>query len=158
MAIDDIYKSKAQYEKRVDNINNKNILAKPNDYKRKYYCKNESNLKYYNRLIRIFEVDDLSYKRRLRLLDTLNQLVFFIECNLKDATSIEKEDVIINIRKITATSNLKKTGSDIRQIGRMLFNDDELPSFFKEFKIKTDISRQEARKDKLTWDDYDFHV
>lgn len=111
MALDDIYGNKAKYEKRVKvYIIDKDILRKPKaNEQRKYYCKNPENLEYFKKIIRPFEVDDLSYIRRLRLLDIMNLLTYHIKVNLKDANSIEKEDVIIKLREIIKPSNLKKT-------------------------------------------------
>lgn len=37
----------------------------------------------------------------------------------------------------------------------MLFNENEIPDFFKNFKVKTDVSRQEARKDKLSYEEFE---
>ena len=155
MAEDDIYHSKRKYERFVEEyIINKGILKKPTE-KRKYYCKNPANLKYYHKLIRRFEVDDLSYIRRLRLLSVMNMLCYFIECDLKDAGSFERDEVIIQIRKITSPSQLKKTQLEIKRIGKILFEDSEMPEFFKNFKIKVDISQIKARKDKLTYEEFE---
>jgi len=150
MAEDDIYGNKKRWENWVlEYINKKNILKKPENPKRLYYCKNKENFKYYVKLIRSFEVDDLSYIRRGRLKDVMNLLCFFIDIDLKNANSLEREEIIIRIRERIKPSQLTKTASDIRRIGRILFDDVERPCFFREFRIKTDISRQEARKDKI---------
>jgi integrase len=156
MALDDIYGNKGRWERWISQyIEGTKILKRPTDSRRKYYCKNKENLKYYLKLIRSFEVDDLSYIRRSRLRDVMNILCFFIVCDLKNANSVERDEITIQIRKVTSPSQLKKTSSDVRRIGRILFEEDERPCFFKEFKIKTDISRQIARKDKLTLEEFD---
>ena len=157
MAEDDIYGSKKRWKRFVENyIDKKKILQKPNKKDlRKYYCKNKDNLRYYQKLIRSFEVNDLSYVRRLRIKDVLNFLTHFIECDLKNANSLEKEDIIIQIRKTISPSQLRKTQTDVRMVGKILFEEKERPNFFKEFEIKTDVSRQIARKDKLTIEEFD---
>ena len=49
MAEDDIYGNKARYESMIKNLDK--IIEKPKeDYKRKYYCKNSDNLKYFDLL------------------------------------------------------------------------------------------------------------
>ena len=156
MAEDDIYGNKKRYERWVEhNITQKNVLKKPKDGGlRRYYCKNESNLKYFKKLIRSFEVDDLSYIRRQRLLDFTQLLTFLIDCDLKDVNSIEKEEVILGIRERYSSSQLSKTARDIRRIGKVLFEEEERPKFFKDFSIKVDISRQIARKDKIDYEEF----
>lgn len=157
MAEEDIYGNKAKWEKWIISyINEKKILVKPKkEERRKYYCKNKSNFKYYKKLIRSFEVDDLSCIRRGRLKDVMNFLCHNIEVDLKDVNSIEKEDIIIKLRKNTAESQLKRTEREVKKIGRILFGEEDMPNFFKEFKIKVDRSRQKRREDKLTYEEFD---
>lgn len=160
MAENDIYNSKRRYESFVNNlIKNKKILEKPDKNSlRIYYCKNKDNLKYYDKLLRIFEVDDLSYIRRIKLLNVLTILCYHINLDLKKANSVEKEEVILNIRKTTKPSQLKKFEADIKRIGNVLFEDKDKPDFFKTFKIKVDRSTQKAREDKLTYEEFDSIV
>lgn len=152
MAEEDIYGNKGKYERIINNLDN--LLKKPKRNKGKYYCKNKENLKYYNKVIRYFEVNDLSYIRRIRLISTLKFLTCYIECDLKDVNGIEMEEIIIKVRETYSVSILRKIEGDVKQIGRILF-DEKIPKFFKEFKIKTDISRQKARKDKLTYEEFE---
>ena len=78
MAEDDIYGSKGKWERWVsENVDKSKILEEPKDTRRKYYCKNKANFKYYKKMIRSFDVDDLSYIRRLRLKDVMNILCYF---------------------------------------------------------------------------------
>lgn len=153
MALDDIYKNKGKYERFVKNLDK--LLEKPKDKKRTYYCKNKGNLKYFNKLIRSFEVDDLSYIRRLTLMSSMKFLTYMVNCDLKDINGIEKEDIIIEMRKRFSRTILKKMPVDIRTIGKIIFDEKGIPEFFKNFKIKTDISRQTARKDKISFDEFD---
>lgn len=153
MAENDIYNSKEKYERFEKSIKNKSILKKSK--KAKYYCKNPANLKYFDRLMKVFEVDDTSYVRRDSLLRLLKKLTYFIDIDLKDANSLERENVIIQIRKGTKTTQLKRLEGDIRRLGRILFDDDERPCFFKEFKIKVDKNREKLREDKLSFSEFD---
>jgi len=140
MATDDIYKSKGRYERWIKiYIGKERILQKPNkslskeqnkkdkfrESQRRYYCKNKINLQYYKKLIRKFEVNDQSYKRRMVLLNTLNILTHYIDVNLNEINGLEKEDIIINIRKTTKPSNLKRTEFEIKRIGNLLFEESE---------------------------------
>lgn len=154
MAENDIYDNKLRYERFVNNLNR--LVEKPkNNLKRKYYCKNKENLEYYNKLIRYFKVNDLSYIRRLSLLNRMKFLTHYIECDLKDVNGIDREEIIIKCRETYSFSNLKRVEADIKQIGKILFEEEDIPKFFKVFKIKTDISRQKIRKDKLTYEEFE---
>jgi len=149
MAEDDIYQNKRIYELFITNLNK--LLVKG---VKKYYCKNKANLKYFKSLINKFEVDDLSYIRRLRLLSELKFLTYVINCDLKDIDDKTRDNLIIEVRKKTKPSNLKKTKGDIKRIFNVLF-DEDIPKSMKKFEIKVDISRQKARTDKLVYDEFD---
>lgn len=151
MAEDDIYGNKRRYEDFVKNLDK---LATKST-RRKYHCKNKANLKYFKKLIRSFEVNDTSYIRRLSLLHTMKFLNYYINCDLKDVNCVNKEEIIIKCRKAFRPTNLPRKERDIRYIGRVLFDEDKIPKFFKDFKIKVDISRQKARKDKLTYEEFE---
>ena len=58
MAEDDIYGSEKKYESFKDNL--KSFLKAPaeKNIKRKYYCKNPENLKYFKKLFTKFEAKD----------------------------------------------------------------------------------------------------
>lgn len=149
MAINDIYNNKRRYDSFVKNINKLTTKG----IKDRYYCKNKDNLRYFKALTKKFDVDDLSYIRRLRLLNVLKFLTDFIKSNLKDIDSKTRDSLIIEIRKKTKPSNLKKTERDIKRIYKILF--DDIPKPIKELEIKVDISTQKARNDKLTYDEFD---
>jgi integrase len=158
MAEDDIYGNKRHYEFFVDEkLKNKKILEKPKNHREGiYYCKNKVNLKYFNKLIRKFEVDDLSYARRLKLIQVLKILTYVMGIDLKDVNGLERDKLIIKIREITnSNQQLKRTQQDIKYMGKILFEDKEIPKFFKELEIKTDRSRQKARKDKLEYEEFE---
>ncbi|MCD4666533.1 tyrosine-type recombinase/integrase [archaeon] len=151
MAPDDIYGNKSRYENYVSDLNK--LTKKPKQGI--YYCKNKSNLKYFRRLIKSFEVDDLSYIRRLRLLHIFKVLTHIVNVDIKNINGLERDEIIIKLRETNAQSQLKKLEVDIKGIGRKIFKDEEMPKFFTEFRIKTDIARQIARKDKLSYEEFD---
>jgi len=151
MAPNDIYNNKKKYEGLISKIDK--ITEKPRIGI--YYCKNKDNVKYFHKVIKSFEVDDLSWIRRLRLLAILKILTHVVECDLKDINGMEKEDVIIKIRGICKTNTqLKKYEGDIKAIGKKIFSEDEIPKFFREFHMKIDKSREKAR-DRLEFDEFD---
>jgi len=156
MAEDDIYKSKRRFESFVKRVETKEILNKidPKDRKRKYYCKNKENLKYFYKLFNGFKVDDISFIRRFRICDVMMFLVDTIECDLKNAGSKERDKTIIRLRDNFTIGQLKREEGNIKQIGKLLFNND-LPDFFKDFKIKVDVSKIPVRQDKLTYEEFD---
>jgi len=150
MAENDIYNNKRRYELFVKSIDRLTIKA----VKDRYYCKNKDNLTYFKALIKKFNIDDLSYIRRLRLLNVLKFLTDFIKSDLKDIDNKTRDNLIIEIRKKTKPSNLKKTERDIKRIYNILF-DGNIPKPITKLKIKVDISTQKARNDKLTYDEFD---
>ena len=103
MAEDDIYGNKKRWENWVlEYINKKNILKKPENPKRLYYCKNKENFKYYVKLIRSFEVDDLSYIRRGRLKDVMNLLA----CHALNLDTAYKLVSIMGLSKLKWSSHM----------------------------------------------------
>ena len=79
MAANDIYNNKDGWDRFVDNL--EDVLQEPSKKDklvrrgvRKYWCKNKANLKYFKEMINRFEVDDLSYIRRLRMSQVLKML------------------------------------------------------------------------------------
>ncbi|MDD5132979.1 MAG: site-specific integrase [Candidatus Nanoarchaeia archaeon] len=153
MAENDIYNSKRRYENFIQNyIKTKKILKIP-EGKRKYYCKNKENFKYYDNFVDSFEVNDLSYIRRNRLFDTINLLFYYIDCDIKKAGVKESNYLIKELRTFISPIRLKNYEKDIKRIGRILF-DGDIPEFFSKFKIRVDVSRQKAREDKLTYDEF----
>jgi integrase len=154
MTENDIYNNEAKYKKALQQIKSKIILEKP--IRGIYYCKNKENIEYFERLVRRFEVDDPSYVRRLKLLQTLKLITFIVECNLKDVNGLERDNLIIKIRETTKSINqLKRISQDVKYLGKLIFDEDYIPKFFINFDIKTDKSRQKAREDKLTYEEYE---
>jgi len=150
MAEDDIYNNKKRYDLLASDFNKLLNKASGN----KYYCKNKDNIKYFSMLTNSFDIDDLSYIRRLRQLYTLKLLTYYIESDLKDIDNKTRDNLIIELRKNIKSSNLRRTERDIKRIYKVLF-DENMPEPIKKLKFKVDISRQKAREDKLTYEEFD---
>ena len=102
MAENDIYNNKKRYDnfiKNIPNLINKNVRSK-------YYCINKNNLKYFNRLISSFDVDDLSYIRRLRVLNSFSSN--WIESLVKSLEyTLNSTNLVYFIIAIFETKNTK---------------------------------------------------
>jgi len=149
MAENDIYNNKKVYECFIKNIPN---LTKETTRSR-YYCKNKNNLKYFKNLLNSFEIDDISYIRRLRLLNILKFLTYFIKSDLKNITKKTKDELIIEVRRRFKVSNVKKTERDIKRIYKIIFG--KLPKVMEEFNIRIDKSMQKNGNGKLTYEEFD---
>src|SRR3989338_2157288 len=148
MAENDIYNNKKRYDnfiKNIPNLINKNVRSK-------YYCINKNNLKYFSKLISSFDVDDLSYIRRLRMLNVLKFLTYFVKSDLKNIDKETKDELIIEIRKKFKITNIKKTERDIKRIYKILFG--KLPKPLEDFNIRIDKSMQKNGNGKLTYEEF----
>ncbi|MDP4012576.1 MAG: hypothetical protein Q8R00_03145 [Candidatus Nanoarchaeia archaeon] len=158
MAEDDIYKSKARYEKIIKNLS---LLAvKPeNGSRRKYYCKNINNLECFKQMCKIFEVKDTSYIRRIRL---FKSLIFIVDSTEKDLKKCEREDVNEIVARGHKTYNTPKTKEDIirdlKYMWKCLFPEKDekgrvdetiVPYTVRHLSPKVDKSKQKRRKDRL---------
>ena len=152
MARNDIYNSKDRWEKYVKNFDNLHVIIK--DRKRKYHVKNKDNIKYFYKLAKSFEVDDLSFIRRIRLVNLLKQLCFFIDKDLNDVSNEDIDDLILEIRKISSSiKSLESTQHEIKQIAKKIGIDG-----FNEFKIRIDKSQERARLDKINYNEFNSLV
>ena len=120
MAEDDIYGNKARYESMIKNLDK--IIEKPKeDYKRKYYCKNSDNLKYFKKLIDYFEVKDLSYVRRRKVLQVMKVITFVIEKDLVDCSRDDINELVAYSHTICKTIHSKKDFiKDLKSIWRII--------------------------------------
>ncbi|GEM_PF-1036749 len=99
MAEDDIYGNKGRYIRFKSNLD---LLLRPPGKKRnksKYHCKNPDNLKYFRQMFLYFEAKDLSYVRRLRILQTLKFVAYATRKELKKALteviSDKESDIVL---------------------------------------------------------------
>ena len=161
MAEEDIYGNKRKYEALINNFYKLKTKTKKNSF-RKYYVKNPQNLKYFKKLCKHFEKEDQSYIRRNKVLTALKRVTYFTNKDLSKCSRDDIDDFVIKARKIDKQP--KYFIKDLKFTWKVLFPekdskgriiDDVSPYPVRHLKTKQDISRQETRKDKLTWDEYD---
>ena len=107
MAENDIYNSKKRYEHAVATLDE--LLEKVTKGKRKFYCKNPENLKYFQNLIEYFEAKDLSYIRRCRVFQLMRLVVFVIEKDLKECDRRDIDKLMAYSHKSHKTVESRKT-------------------------------------------------
>jgi len=169
MPENDIYNNKRNYERFLESL--ELFLIPPekrtdkDSHKALYYCKNKANLKYFKKLAEKFNVKDLSYIRRRRLLNTLRLIC---HATKKDIAKCDRDD----IDKITAFMHTRyhspKTKIDFfrdtKYIWKILFpgkdkkgriDETIWPYAVRHLKGKVDKSRYKTRKDKQTWDEFE---
>ena len=167
MAEDDIYGSKKKYEKFKDNLNS--LLApKSSEHKigsYKYHCRNSQNLEYFKKLFTHFEARDISFIRRLRLLQTMKLIVFHTE---KVLSFCERQDIDKLMAAMHDTYNSPRSKAnfvtDMKHLWKLLFPEldvlgrpDEtlIPYVVRHVSAKIDRSRQKLRKDKFSRDEFE---
>ena len=172
MADDDIYGSKKTYESFKKNLDE---LAVPPEQRSdrhgrraKYHCKNVANLEYFRVLFRRFEARDLSYIRRLRVLQTARIVCFLTEKDLADCDRDDIDRMMVAAHRIYQSPKSKETFvADLKLIFRILFpeldeqgraDDSLVPYVVRHLSRKVDKSRQRARKDKLSWEEFESIV
>ena len=162
MADNDIYNNKEVYERFIRNIDI--YLEKPSGY-RKYQIKNRANIKYFNKLIIRFEVRDLSYVRRKRVLSC-----FLIVCHVieKDLANMDRDDVdrlIIFANKQHKSDKSKQDFvKNLKCIWKTILPDKDergriddtiVPYVVRHLSTKMDKSREKMRKDRITMDEFE---
>src|SRR3989338_1640619 len=173
MPEDDIYKSKRRYESFVKLVENGEFLLQPEKRKRsagtaKYYCRNKENIKYFYRLFDSFEAQDLSYIRRGRILCNFRLICYIAE---KDLAKLEREDIDKIVAYMHKTHKSPTSKADfvkvIKRTWRTLFPEKDekgrideslCPYAVRHLRTNGDKSRQKAREDKLTWEEYESIV
>ena len=171
MAEDDIYGNKSVYENFKANLDCLTLRPEERKLRRKsknavkYYCKNESNLKYFRKLITIIEAKDLSFIRRIRLLQTLVLISHSTEKNLKECTRDDVNGILADmhnnmkspVSKATFIKNLKYIWKQILPELDEKGRPDEtiIPYVVRHLSAKIDKSRQKLRKDKLTLEEFE---
>lgn len=163
MAEDDIYGSKKRYERWLKNI--QKVTETPSITSRtKYWCKNKANVKYFKKLTRSFEIEDVSYINRVRKLDLLRLVTYVCEKDLKDCTRDDVDDIVAYAHKVHKTVASKHNFiKNFKRIWKILFPEldhlgrvDETitPYVVRHIKRKIDVSRHKLRNDKLTWEEF----
>jgi len=157
MADNDIYNSKAKYDRLVRSLD---YLVLPTDkrpkgtYHGKYQIKNTKNLEHLKRLISKFEAQDLSYIRRKRFIEVFLTIAHITDKDFSELQKNEEESdkIASQINKIYKTVESRKSAfSMIKRIWKVLFKD---IGYWNEIKIQQDKSKQRQRKDKLLPEEY----
>ncbi len=162
MAENDIYNSKHKYEEVTKKV--ECWIAPPMHGKRKYWIKHPGNLAHFERLAAKLEARDVSYIRRLRLLQKLMIVCHVIRKDLKEVTRDDIDQVLAYAHAIHKTFESKRDFLlDLRFIWKILFpdvdehgRDDEtiVPYVVRHVATKIDRSRKKMRNDKLTPEEY----
>ena len=169
MPENDIYNSQRKYENFLKNL--ELFLIPPerraDDRGRKsiYYCKNKNNLKYFRRMAEKFDARDISYVRRCRVLNTLRLIC---HATGKDLAECDRDDMDKIVAFMHTRYNSPKSKSDfirdVKCMWRILFSekdekgriDDSIcPYPVRHLNPRVDKSKNKARKDKLTWEEYE---
>ena len=169
MAENDIYNSRKKYERFVSKIGE---MARPPEDRgitqgrngAKYYCKNPANLEYFRALHRAFEARDLSYIRRLRLLNVLKIVCFVTDKNLAEC---EREDIngimAYTHRVLLSPKSKQDFVRDIKYIWKIILpeldergrvDDTISPYAVRHLSARVDRSREKTREDRLTVEEY----
>jgi len=164
MAEDDIYGSRRKYEKFVANIE-KEIKKPKKGGKRKYYCKNPKNIKYFKKLLNTFEARDLSYIRRNKIFYNLRVICTatskdLVECDRDDVNEI----VAFMHQRYKAVESKKDFIKDLKVIWKMLIPErdhkgriDETltPYAVRHISGRVDKSKEKLRNERFTMQEFE---
>ncbi|MEW5911315.1 MAG: tyrosine-type recombinase/integrase [Thermodesulfobacteriota bacterium] len=164
MAENDIYNSEKRYSEFKENLDE--LLKKPKaSSKRKYYCRNPANLKYYKKLFLLFETKDISYIRRMRLFQTLKLITYSTEHDLAGCQRPEINKIVSFMHSVYKSPKSKSDFiKDIRHLWKSLFpekdekgREDEtiVPYVVRHLSAKMDKSREKLRNDRLDFEEYE---
>jgi hypothetical protein len=161
MAEDDIYKNKARYERLISNF--ENVKNKPK--RGKYYCKNNTNVKYFKDLCKSFDAKDLSYARRTRALDSLKLITYFLDKDLKECNRDDIDYLMSRMHKTYKTVSSKKSFiKDLKAIWRVLFPEKDhlgrvdetiCPYVVRHISRRIDKSKEKRRNEKYTIEEFE---
>jgi len=164
MAQNDIYGSEQIYLRFKENL--PALLKAPDkrDKNKKYYCKNADNLQHFKTLIRKFEAMDVSFVRRVRLLNVLKIATYGIDKPFTEAT---REDIDLLVAYANEHMSAK-TACDFRKELKLIWkhilpeNDEKgradetvVPYVVRHLKNSMDKSRQVTRKDKMSFEQFE---
>lgn len=165
MAEDDIYGSKTKYERFKDNLESFLVTPSEKSRKTKYYCRNPDNLKYFRQLFIHFEARDLSYIRRLRILQTMKFIANYTAINLADCTREDINQIMAFMHKTYNRPKSKETFiRDLKFIWKILLPEKDekgrsdetlVPYAVRHISARIDKSREKLRKDKLSLEEFE---
>ncbi|MBI3036504.1 site-specific integrase [Candidatus Woesearchaeota archaeon] len=170
MAEDDIYENKAKYEAFYQDLTR--LLKKPEKRRKglrghvKYRCQNPANLRYFEKLKTYFELRDLSFIRRLRI---LQNLLIVTNYTAKDLAELQQQEelsgIVANAQKALKSPESKQDFiKHVKLLWKQLFPEKDehgrpdssiVPYPVRHLKAAVDPSKQKGRNDKLTWEEYE---
>lgn len=168
MAENDIYNSKGIYDRFKENCNNLVLMPIKKSKgigKRKYYCKNPDNLKHFKALIKYFESKDISFVRRIRLLNTLKMVTYATESKLEECSREEINSIVAFMYNTYNSPKSKRDFiTDLKHIWKTLFPEKDekgridetlIPYAVRHLSAKQDKSKEKRREDKLTLEEFE---
>jgi len=165
MAENDIYGSKGKYEEFKKNLDRFKLNPSKRKGNCKYFCKNPDNLEYFRKLFIHFEAKDLSYIRRIRVLQTMRFISYSTVKNFSDCGRDDINQIMANMHNIYITPISKETFiKDLKHIWKILFPETDekgrpdetiVPYAVRHLAGKSDKSREKLRKDKFTWEEFE---
>ncbi|MAG47530.1 hypothetical protein CL617_02915 [archaeon] len=167
MADNDIYNSMERYEKFKRDLDK--LVITPNNrknrYKRKYYCKNKENLKYYRMLFDKFEAKDLSYIRRYRLLVTMKIITYATDKDLKECDRDDIDKVMGFMHTVYLAKKSKEDFiRDIKYMWKMCLPDKDekgridetrIPYPVRHIKNKIEKAKEKLKQDRFSIDEFE---
>jgi integrase len=165
MATNDIYNSKLRYDRFKENLNDFLIDPKSKTRtKRKYFCKNAQNMKYFDSLFKKFESTDISYIRRLKLLNTFKIALHVLDKDLSKCNRDDIDSIMVFMHTVNKSPKSKSDFiRDIKYIWKIILPDKDekgridgtiVPYAVRHLSPKIDKSREKQRNDKLDFEEY----
>lgn len=164
MAEDDIYGNKKKYENFVADFRNL-VTTAGNDRRIKYVCKHKPNLECFVKLFAHFGARDLSFIRRLRIIQCMKFACSFFD---KDLAACDRDDIdalMAQMHQVYNTPKSKETFiRELKLIWKILFPEKDekgrpdnalVPYAVRHISSKIDKSRQKMRKDKLSLEEFE---
>jgi integrase len=167
MPQDDIYGSKAKYERFIAHL--EEVLVDPKERPNSrgrgiYFCKNKDNLKYFRQLINHFDARDISYIRRRRVFDVLKLITFVCEKDLAASDRNDINQIMAYVNRTYATVTGKTDFvKDIKCIWKVLFPEKDsqgrvdeaiTPYLVRHLSRTVDRSQHKMRNDRYTPDEF----
>jgi len=159
MAENDIYDNQGRFERFMKRLDTLAIAPVKTDTKRKYWVKNKTNLRYYMQLAENFAARDLSFIRRLRIMQFLNFITHHTQKDLKDLERKDIDGLMVEMYKAFNPGTQRDCIKDIKNIWRILFpecdvkgriDDTITPYAVRHLQATIEKSKEKKRKDKAT--------
>jgi len=167
MAEEDIYGNMKKYERFKSRMDSLLVPSDKNPRKgvKRYFCINPENLEHIKKLLLHFEARDLSYIRRIRLIQSMKFCVHHLKKNMLACSREDINGIMAAMHSAYKSPKSKETFIiDLKFIWRTLFPEKDekeridetlVPYPVRHLSARTDKSRQKLRQDKLSWDEFE---